>query len=416
MSEIQAVVTFIHDGVYGIHTGAGRSNQRFLQTVISNKSTSDLTVSPIYTAVENPNYMPDWYQQNLMLFEKANARLRPIMNGADGLELYGYPANWREASTNASEVVAEIKIAGGEVLVCSFDTPFIFLTKQLAHLENVRHLHIPRSTGLLHDPADTQRIDFEREAYGVSNFTNNTLVGATSRFMAQHLVKDYGVNEERIVPIYNGILLAEKEKISEEQLIKTLNEVGIGENEPFILAYGRAHAYKGFHVLLDALHKLGGKAPRCVIVAAAAHANDSYIARLKYMVESLKLNVYLHDKFSIQLPEILQQAPNLKAVVVPSLQEPFGLIPIENFANPYSCAPLIVSNTGGLTEQVIDGETGFLFEAGDSDALAEVLFRSLYIVESDLERIKANAYRHVRQNYDYNKNIIAALDIMGFTK
>jgi glycosyltransferase involved in cell wall biosynthesis len=56
-------------------------------------------------------------------------------------------------------------------------------------------------------------------------------------------------------------------------------------------------------------------------------------------------------------------------VVYPTIQgEPYGLVPPEAM----SCArPVIASRCGGITETLIDGETGWLVPPGDVGALVE---------------------------------------------
>ena len=58
--------------------------------------------------------------------------------------------------------------------------------------------------------------------------------------------------------------------------------------------------------------------------------------------------------------------------IVPSneLAESFGMVAVEAMA----CRlPVIASRSGGLSEIIADGETGFLFEPGDHKALASLL-------------------------------------------
>jgi glycosyltransferase involved in cell wall biosynthesis len=60
-----------------------------------------------------------------------------------------------------------------------------------------------------------------------------------------------------------------------------------------------------------------------------------------------------------------------KALVVPSIwNEMFGLVTVEAFANGL---PVIASRIGALANIVRDGETGLLFEPGDSGELAAKL-------------------------------------------
>lgn len=62
-------------------------------------------------------------------------------------------------------------------------------------------------------------------------------------------------------------------------------------------------------------------------------------------------------------------------VVVPSLwEEAFGLVAVEAMAHSL---PVCASRTGGLQEIILDGETGGLFEAGNSGELAQLLEKLL---------------------------------------
>jgi glycosyltransferase involved in cell wall biosynthesis len=57
--------------------------------------------------------------------------------------------------------------------------------------------------------------------------------------------------------------------------------------------------------------------------------------------------------------------------VIPSIwEELFGLVGIEYIQ---SCVPIIASKMGGITEYIINGESGLLVKAGDSAALAEAM-------------------------------------------
>jgi hypothetical protein len=72
--------------------------------------------------------------------------------------------------------------------------------------------------------------------------------------------------------------------------------------------------------------------------------------------------------FFKELPEAYGMAD---IVVYPtSGEEPFGLVPLEAMA---SGKPIIVTRSGGLTESVVDGVTGFVIPKEDSALLANRL-------------------------------------------
>jgi N-acetyl-alpha-D-glucosaminyl L-malate synthase BshA len=79
--------------------------------------------------------------------------------------------------------------------------------------------------------------------------------------------------------------------------------------------------------------------------------------------------------------------------LMPSESESFGLAALEAMACK---VPVISSNTGGLPELNIDGETGFLRDAGDVDGMAE---QAVYILEDEdrLQIFKDNALARAKQ-------------------
>ncbi|QQL48958.1 N-acetyl-alpha-D-glucosaminyl L-malate synthase BshA [Mucilaginibacter ginkgonis] len=78
--------------------------------------------------------------------------------------------------------------------------------------------------------------------------------------------------------------------------------------------------------------------------------------------------------------------------LMPSQSESFGLAALEAMACK---VPVISTNTGGLPELNVDGQTGFLCDVGDVDAMAE---KAIYILEDEsrLQEFKDNALAHAR--------------------
>jgi len=94
-------------------------------------------------------------------------------------------------------------------------------------------------------------------------------------------------------------------------------------------------------------------------------------------------------------------------VVVPSLQEAWGLVATEAMA---SGRPVIASSVGGLKEQVINGFNGFLVPPRDPRAIAD---RILYFLEnpSEAERMGLNGRRLAEERFDMEKRIDRIIEL-----
>ncbi|NLN92124.1 MAG: N-acetyl-alpha-D-glucosaminyl L-malate synthase BshA [Candidatus Hydrogenedens sp.] len=60
--------------------------------------------------------------------------------------------------------------------------------------------------------------------------------------------------------------------------------------------------------------------------------------------------------------------PCADLIIQPSEHESFGLVPLEAMASE---VPVIATNSGGVTEVVVPGETGYLCEVGDIETMAD---------------------------------------------
>jgi len=85
------------------------------------------------------------------------------------------------------------------------------------------------------------------------------------------------------------------------------------------------------------------------------------------------------------------------AVVVPSIYEPFGLVALEAAA---AHAPLVVTDTGGLSDLVMAGAVGAACPPDDADALAKAIGTVLDDPEA-ARRAAARAARLVRREYTW---------------
>jgi glycosyltransferase involved in cell wall biosynthesis len=131
--------------------------------------------------------------------------------------------------------------------------------------------------------------------------------------------------------------------------------------EPFILYFGDVTLDKGGGRLAEAYRALENPPPlvlvgRCFLEEVANLPGVVALGPLPhpYAIEVLRRSLF---------------------TVVPSiLPETFGIVALEAAATG---KPVIASDIGGLSDVVVDGETGLLAPAGDSEALAAAMARLL---------------------------------------
>jgi len=161
-------------------------------------------------------------------------------------------------------------------------------------------------------------------------------VGDPRRLRANVVITDYGYLEEDDVP-------------ADPTFLAKLPE------EPYILYTGALRVVKGVRVLLDAYARLSNRPP---LVLLGMRTPDT--------PSTFPDGVHVHH----DVPHASVMAAWERALfgVFPSLwAEPLGIVVREAMSRG---RPVIGTRPGGHEEMITDGETGYLVQAGDVDALA----------------------------------------------
>jgi glycogen(starch) synthase len=170
-------------------------------------------------------------------------------------------------------------------------------------------------------------------------------------------------------PVYNGIALEEFD-----------GAPPYAHPRPFILGIGRVVPQKGFDLLIDAYARLQQRLPDAPDLVIAGDGPER--PRLQAQADALGLNSRIHLIGRADRPLAVSLFRGCTAFVLPSRQEPQGIVSLEAMA----CAkPVVAARVGGVPEIVLDGETGLLFPGGNAGALAD----SLQSLLSDPERAEA---------------------------
>jgi glycosyltransferase involved in cell wall biosynthesis len=258
---------------------------------------------------------------------------------------------------------------------------------------------VPRSTGLLHDPANHARIWFESD--GLHYIANhNGRIAAISGYMRDHLLQDYQLPADALLDLPDGLTAFEW---SFEEGPPALSS---GAQAGFMLALGTARPYKGWDDLLDALAELRHQRiplPHALLAAVTDQpCPTSYQRHLSFSIKSLGLDATLLTRFDPAIRTLLAH-PALRTVVIPSRAEPFGRVPLEAYAA--GAAPVVATTAGGLAEQVIDGVTGLTASPADPVSLARAIDRALSLTDDERDRMRCAGRYLARTLFDSRRAV-----------
>jgi len=204
--------------------------------------------------------------------------------------------------------------------------------------------------------------------------------------MREHVSDIYGLDEERIVVIPNGIDPSELVPVGD---LGALRSRFAAPDERLVLLVGRLVYEKGFQLALEALPGLIERLDNVRFVVAGSGSAEEDLRR-----QASELGLDLYGTFLGWIgDDVLHSLYRIADLtVVPSLYEPFGLVALEAMA---SGCPCIVADTGGLREIVpADDRVGLRFNGGDPEHLATMVERLL--TDAPLrDRLVAEASEHV---------------------
>ena len=398
MTRRPALAVAVHDGFYGVGTGAGYANHAFLHTLTSLIHPGvRLVVLPVRLSPASPEYQRSWHRQTRALLQQLGVTTYPVDNGTAGMARFGGLSAFHYLAADTAACLTQYVLPVAEPLaVILFDVPFLGVAPLLPPSVLPHVTTVPRSTAILHDPTNHDRIHWERHGLHVTA-DGGGHVAAISVHMRHHLHHAYGIPEHAVVDMPDGLTRADRRFSTTDSLL-----LPPAAADGFLLGMGRAQPYKGFDDLIDALIHLrdrGHRLPHTVLAAVTEDLTPSrYQRHLADRLRTSGLDATLLTRFSPAVRALLTH-PALRAVVVPSRAEPFGRIPVEAYIA--GAAPVIATTAGGLAEQVIDGVTGLTAVPGDPDSLADAIHRGLTLTRSERAQMRVAARRFAADRYDY---------------
>lgn len=226
---------------------------------------------------------------------------------------------------------------------------------------------------------DVHRLSFSRRLFKkFFAFCQTTHVIANSETVRKFLINYWKIPPRKVVVIHNGIDIRRFKNGRKETNISNLVIGMIGRLEPI----------KGPLHLLEALKILKDKfslEPSTIFIGEGSLRQNLK----KYTKENNLKNV----QFIGFVSDIISSLKEIDILVVPSLEEGFGLVALEGLV---SYKIIIASDLPAIRELITNGQDGLLFKVGQSRELVLAL-RKVLTDQSFFEYLKDNTKTWVKE-------------------
>lgn len=228
-----------------------------------------------------------------------------------------------------------------------------------------------------------------------------------SEYMNNEVIKVFQLPHDKIKVIPNGVDLKKFDGLSCDQEFRRNFAL---DSEKIIFFVGRLVNEKGAHVLLDAMPKILSYYGNAKLVITGKGPQLEYLKE-KAMLAGISQKVYFTGYISDDNLSRLYKC--IDVAVTPSLYEPFGIVALEGMV---AGVPVVVSDTGGISEIVEHGVDGMKAYTGNPNSLADSILEILFCPEK-ADAMKDKALEKVKLLYNWDiiseKTLITYEDIMS---
>ena len=210
-------------------------------------------------------------------------------------------------------------------------------------------------------------------------------------YAAQFLREQFPKRANIVHRIYNGLNLAE------------FGQADFSSTPPLMVAVGRLIAKKGFANLIRACGLLvqSGKAFQCEIIGEGLLENE-----FRAQIEKLNLQDRVTLSGAKPQQKLRQRLATANVFVLPSVVDAQGgmdNLPTVIMEAMAAGLPVISTDVGGISEMVVQNETGFLVRPGDAAELTGAIEK--VIDDRQLaQRLGQAGYERARELFSIEKN------------
>jgi glycosyltransferase involved in cell wall biosynthesis len=211
-----------------------------------------------------------------------------------------------------------------------------------------------------------------------------------SEAAAERFIRERIVPPELLTVVPNGVDADLYRPVAPEVREARRQSLGLGERFAW-LAVGRFEVAKDYPNMLRAFAQVHAHEPDAVLLLVGRGA-------LQAETEALARDLALGD--SVRFLGVRNDVPDLvsaaDAYVMSSAWEGMPMVLLEAAAGGL---PIVTTRVGGNQEAVLDGESGLLVPAKDTDALGSAMLRLMRSSEEERRRMGERGRTHVRTHH-----------------
>lgn len=234
---------------------------------------------------------------------------------------------------------------------------------------NIQTCHLPHH-GKNGDVPQSFHNEMFNYFYGDHTYGLSKRVIAVSHFLKRVLIEDHKIPEEMIDVIYHGTHPTFR-PLPAEEVTRALAPLGLKPG--YILCVGNVSMIKNQITAVKALAAIPpGRRPHLVIAGSTAHPNSDF-QRVSSTVESLQLTEFVTFLGFVNVDVLVPLLNGAAVMIMPSLQEGFGLALLEAF----KCGTPVISTCVGPLEELARGRALILENPKDHLELAGLIQQML---------------------------------------
>ncbi len=225
-----------------------------------------------------------------------------------------------------------------------------------------------------------------------------------SDYMMQHVKWAFGLPNDKMTMVPNGVNPHVYNGVDNRDLREFRLKYAL-PNEKIVLYVGRLVYEKGIHILINAVPKILTKVDAKFVIVGSGYMQE----QLSNIVKSMGLEHKVLFTGFVDEASLLKLQKAADVSVVPSLFEPFGIVALEAMA---AKSPVVVSDTGGLSEIVQHEVTGVKVYPNDTDSLAWGITKVL--TDGKFAKyVRENAHKVILEKYDWHKIAEQTCNVYG---